>query len=148
MRLWLGAFLVMTAFSGLARDDSKPTPCEEKAQRQIDLDDCALEELQNAEAFMAQTLKAIKQQHAEDTIFLQALDKAQQAWLTYRDAEIIARFPHKDSRRYYGSILGMCWNKVLAKLTEARTVHLRQWLKGVAPGEVCGGSFPVAEEQP
>ena len=94
-----------------------------------------------------QELNSLYQQvlklYAPDATFLKALRASQQAWLTYRDAQLEARFPTRPGeakRVTYGSVYPTCNCTILAELTAARNQQLRVWVEGIAEGDGCSGS--------
>ena len=72
--------------------------------------------------------------------FPDKLRNAQRAWLTFRDAELEAKFPFEDKQYHYGSVYPMCANLFLARRTQERIKHLREWLDGTEEGDTCAGS--------
>jgi uncharacterized protein YecT (DUF1311 family) len=70
---------------------------------------------------------------------------AQRAWLTFRDAELEAKYPCGDKQSHYGSVCPMRANLFLAQRTQERIQHLREWLDGTEEGDVCAG--PMQSKQ-
>jgi uncharacterized protein YecT (DUF1311 family) len=70
------------------------------------------------------------------------LNRAQAAWVSYRDAHIAALWPSKDPQRTYGSVHPMCLAMERTKLTTQRVAELRLMLKA-EEGEVCFGAWPA-----
>jgi uncharacterized protein YecT (DUF1311 family) len=94
----------------------------------------------DAEAALNAVYQQVLSEYSADPIFIDAFVAAQRAWLAYRSAELLARFPHRTSRMH-GSVLPMCTSLVGEELTRQRIAHLRQWLTGVPEGDVCAGSL-------
>lgn len=117
--------------------------CFDKAITQLDVNDCAGEQLAVADAELNRVYKAILEKYKKDALFIEKLRAAQRAWLTYRDAEIEAKYPHAKEDRYYGSSLGMCDPLYRAQLTQERVRKLREWLDGSEEGDICSGSVDV-----
>jgi uncharacterized protein YecT (DUF1311 family) len=96
---------------------------------------------QTADAEMNQVYRQVLKDYAADHLFLQKLKVSQRAWVQYRDAYLESIFPKDDKIAEYGSAYRECANQILAEVTEARTKQLRQWLDGIAEGDVCSGSI-------
>ena len=114
--------------------------CFEKATTQLESNQCADKQYQEADAELNRVYKAILEKYKKDALFIEKLRAAQRAWLAYRDAEIEAKYPHAGEPRYYGSIFPMCDALYRAELTQERTRKLREWLDGGEEGDACGGS--------
>lgn len=89
---------------------------------------------------MQSVLQQIHTRHAADPLFLKSLDAAQAAWLKYLDAELTARFPHKEPQ-FYGSVYPMCFAHERANLLLQRTKALKLWLTSHEEGDLCLGSY-------
>jgi uncharacterized protein YecT (DUF1311 family) len=126
----------------LAARAQKPD-CFDKAQTQLDLNDCAGEQFAAADAELNRVYKAILEKYKGDALFIEKLRVVQRAWLAYRDAEMDAKYPHSNEDRYYGSIFPMCDNVYRAQLTQERIKKLREWLDGAEEGDACSGSVEV-----
>jgi uncharacterized protein YecT (DUF1311 family) len=120
--------------------------CFDKAQTQADLNSCAGEEYAAADAELNRVYKQILEKYRDEPKFIAKLRAAQRAWLTYRDAELDAKFPHADEKSvYYGSIFPMCDSQYKAGLTRERVAKLREWLDGAEEGDVCSGSVRIKQ---
>ncbi|HHC80194.1 MAG TPA: DUF1311 domain-containing protein [Flavobacteriia bacterium] len=82
----------------------------------------------------------IQTEYKADTLFIKKLQKAQQSWHTYKDAELEARFPEKDKTSTYGSQYKVCKTLFLTELMQGRIKRLRVWLNGIEEGDTCSGS--------
>jgi uncharacterized protein YecT (DUF1311 family) len=109
---------------------------------QSELNQCAGDSYQNAETEMSRLYAQIIAQHADDRAFVDAFERAQEAWLAYRDAEYDAQFPPPQSNVHYGSVLPMCSSSFAEAMAHERIARLRQWIDGVEEGDVCAGSLP------
>ncbi len=120
--------------------------CFEKAETQAQLNACAGDEYASADAELNRVYKEILAKYKDDPKFIAKLRAAQRAWLTYRDAELDAKFPHADEKSaYYGSIFSMCDAQYKAGLTRERVAKLREWLDGVEEGDACSGSVKIKQ---
>ncbi len=140
-RLVLTCVCACLLFS-LAARAQKPD-CFDKAQTQADLNDCAGEQYADADAELNRVYKAILEKYKADALFVEKLRAAQRAWLTFRDAEIEAKYPHAKDPHVYGSSLGMCDPLYRAQLTQERIKKLREWLDGSEEGDICSGSVDL-----
>ena len=126
-----------------ARAQQPEGSCFDKATTQLESNDCASRQYQEADAELNRVYKAILEKYKKDPLFIEKLRSAQRAWLAYRDAEIDAKYPHAGEGNYYGSIFPMCDSLYRAQLTEERTRKLREWLDGGEEGDACSGSVEV-----
>lgn len=117
-----------------------PTPA--LAQSQMELNMTACEAVKKADAELNAVYTAILKKNAGDRPFIDKLKAAQRAWVTFRDAEMGARYPAED-KSAYGSAFNLCWCNALADLTKRRTADLKLWRDGIPEGDVCVGSYPV-----
>lgn len=123
------------------------SPCRPDGT-QAELNVCAQDSLAVADAELNEVFQQILKRHAGDQDFLDRLKTAQARWIAFRDAEVDARFPKAGgdvNSLAYGSVTGMCMMGVREQLTRKRTAELRVWLDGVEEGDVCAGSYPMAE---
>jgi len=84
--------------------------------------------------------KQILKKYQDDKVFISKLQKAELAWIKYRDAELEAIYPEKDKTFNYGSAYPMCANYFMTEITKERIKELKLWLKGICEGDVCAGS--------
>lgn len=95
---------------------------------------------------MNMILEKIKEEYADDPLFIEQLEKSQEAWLVFRDAQLYAVFPGESGEEImsrYGSVYPMCVYLELEHLTKQRIEQLRVWLNGTEVGNVCAGSIKV-----
>lgn len=114
---------------------------------QVEENENAAQELKATEEKLAAVLQQVRETYKGDTKFLRALEKSQVAWANYRDAQLNLVFPNRDERLGYGTVFPMCWSVWKAKLITSRIDELKQWIHGIAEGDVCGGSIRVHEPQ-
>lgn len=119
---------------------SAKSACWDKARTQLELNDCAFGEFQQADNELNAVYQKILKEYANDPIFIEKLKKAQLAWLKFRDAEMAAIFP-EEKPTYYGSAHPMCHSSWMTQLTQQRTKELRRWLNGRIEGDICAGSI-------
>lgn len=131
------AFVLLTPIVALGADQKE---CMETATTQLALNQCATSHLKAADDELNRVYQAILGKYKGDREFLEKLRDAQRAWLTFRDAELEAKFPFEDKQYRYGSGYPMCANRFLAQRTQERIKHLREWLDGTEEGDVCAGS--------
>jgi uncharacterized protein YecT (DUF1311 family) len=126
--------------SNQSAQTAKKISCDDTAKTQGELHKCASDEYAAANLRMDSTYQRILREYAADSVFVNKLQAAQQAWLKFRDAEIRALYPEEDKLANYGSAWPMCYDEELTRLTQQRTRELEQWLKGTMEGDVCAGS--------
>ena len=117
------------------------TPPQTQTQTQLNEDACGA--YKTADQELNSLYQQVLKLYAPDAAFLKAFRASQQAWLTYRDAQLEARFPTRPGeakRVTYGSVYPTCSCTILAELTTARNQQLRVWVEGIAEGDVCSGS--------
>ena len=56
------------------------------------------------------------------------------------------KFPHENKKLQYGSVYPMCASNLKTSLTLLRIIYLKQWLEGVAEGNVCAGSLGLSSD--
>jgi uncharacterized protein YecT (DUF1311 family) len=89
-----------------------------------------------------QVYRAVLRRYKNHPVFLEKLEAAQRAWLTFREAQFRMRYPHdQDGKGGYGSVFPTCAAQYHAQLNRERIATLRQWLRGVQEGDVCAGSI-------
>ena len=116
---------------------------ETPPQTQTQLNGDACDAYKTADQELNSLYQQVLKLYASDAAFLKAFRASQQAWLTYRDAQLEARFPTRPGeakRVTYGSVYPTCSCTILAELTTARNQQLRVWVEGIAEGNVCSGS--------
>jgi uncharacterized protein YecT (DUF1311 family) len=99
------------------------------SQTQSALNATAAENYRNSDKALNYVYRSVLKAQAKDAAFIKAITAAQKAWIAFRDAEMMAKFPHKDEAMYYGSMFGLQWNTALKELTDKRTKELKAYLK-------------------
>lgn len=84
--------------------------------------------------------KKIADAHADDKIFLKYLEQSQNAWKTYRDAQMSLKYP-KEYSAYYGSMRSFCVCNDEAAFTKTRIKEMQQWVDGNKTGSACTGTI-------
>ena len=141
MRMTVAGFIVVAALlAPVAASGADSKDCMEAAATQSERNRCASSRLKAADDELNRVYQALQRQYKGDRQFLEKLRKAQRAWLTFRAAELEARFPSENKQRQYGSAYPMCADAFLAQRTEERIDRLREWLDGTEEGNVCAGS--------
>lgn len=139
----LTRLLLFVAFvpSGVA--DAEDTDFCSKAQSQLEMNQCAGQDYELADAELNRVYKKIKDLYQDDPVFLERLKQAQRAWIKLRDADFALKYPYADQPRYYGSLLPLCSADFKAEITWQRVAFLQQWLDGVEAGDACSGSIRI-----
>lgn len=107
------------------------------SQSQGEMNETGFNKYKKVDRQLNSVYKKIVAEYSKDTLFIKNFVTAQKAWIKFRDAEMISRFPNYDG---YGSSFPMCWYSVLQELTEERTKNLKLWLTGMPEGDLCSGS--------
>ena len=98
------------------------------SQTQTEMNITAAKNYLKADKALNVMYQAVLKKNAKDVAFIKAIKTAQKAWIVFRDAEMLAKYPHKDEAMYYGSMFGTLWNSDLETLTEKRTKELKEYL--------------------
>lgn len=144
-KLWL-VFLIgftligFTPLAAFAEENSDISACYQEANTQFELNRCGGTDYATADAELNRVYRQIREIYKDNPVFLEKMEVAQHAWITFRDAEFDMKYPHADEPRYYGSVFGMCAPQYRTRLTLERVATLKQWLVGKEKGSVCGGS--------
>lgn len=109
-------------------------------ETQADMDKQAYNEWKKADDELNRVYNQVLKKYKNDKVFISKLQKAELAWIKYRDAEIEAIYPEDDKMLNYGTSYPVCVNLALMELTKQRTKELKLWLKGIQEGDVCAGS--------
>ncbi|CCD29156.1 Conserved Periplasmic hypothetical protein DUF1311 [Candidatus Glomeribacter gigasporarum BEG34] len=100
---------------------------------------CAASKARAPDRELNQLYLDIRKQYRDDPVFLNALRRAQRAWIRFRETQIKMKYPEAPDA--YGSSFSMCRNGYLEALTRARTATLKEWQSGAEEGDVCAGSI-------
>jgi len=112
-----------------------------RPQTQSDLNTEAAQELRTAEAEMNSLLENLTRKAGNNRDALAKLNRAQSAWVAYREAHLAAMWPSATPQADYGSVHPMCVLHTRTALTKVRIEELKSMLT-VEEGEVCLGKFP------
>jgi uncharacterized protein YecT (DUF1311 family) len=111
------------------------------AQTQSEINEEAYNNYKKADKELNAVYQKILIEYKSDIEFIKNLKTAQKIWITFRDAEMLAKFPNREPG--YGSIQPTCWSNYLQELTEERTKRLKIWLTGIEEGSMCSGSVNI-----
>jgi len=123
-------FLVFTAFTPITSWANDEIKCNDSGG-QLEINACARDDFNKADRELNRTYQALINKEANDKLFISKLRLAQKAWLSFRDADLEARFAcaENDVRLCWGSMYPMSFFFRKAELTRERTKHLQQLLK-------------------
>lgn len=110
---------------------------------QSDMNTSQVLTLEAADEELNRIYKEIKRIYSDEPVFIEKLKFAQLAWIKSRDADLDLHYPKANKRQEYGSVYPMCTSNVKTSLTLQRIEFLKQWLDGVAEGDVCSGSIRI-----
>lgn len=141
------ALLLFSNYNAVAAGKENIAACYHKAQSQIELSACGGLEHQAADEELKRVYKKIQEIYSGDSLFLEKLQRSQDAWVKFQDAQSAMKWPHADNDpMYYGSVFTMCANSYHAELILERVLQLKVWLKGIEEGDVCSGSVKRLEQ--
>lgn len=110
----------------------------DKANTQRDMDQCSAAALTDADRQLNATYQAVLKKWAAFPAVITKVRQAQRNWLTYRDADVAARFAIADQDRAAGTA-GTAYptarNLYQAALAFERVARLCEFLRGDAYGE-------------
>lgn len=101
----------------------------ETATTQAAMNRCAGEEANRVDAQVNSTYRQVLDAAKGNVLALARIKKAEQAWITYRNAFMEAIYPAKDKQANYGSMYPMNADLVLADLTRAHLQTLKTLLR-------------------
>lgn len=117
----------------------KQNSVQANIETQADMNKQAYQEFKKADDELNRVYSQVLKKYKNDKIFISKLQKAELAWIKFRDAEIEAIYP-KEDKSFYGSVYPVCVNMDMTEITQQRIKELKLWLKGVQEGDVCSGS--------
>ena len=110
------------------------------ADTQAGMNENAAKKLAAVEVEMRQILDELERRAGSNRGAIASLEKAQAAWVSYRDAQIEALWPSEDPGAY-GSVHPMCISIVRRTMTEQRIGELRRMLSPTE-GDACQSAWP------
>jgi len=120
----MGLFLFTV--SAPAQNKKPAAPCQDTAQTQFDLNNCAHEAYVKADNAMNITYKKVMASLTEDgPQYSQKLKAAQLLWIKYRDATCESESALNEG----GTMYPMVYNFCLASATDERNTRLKELLK-------------------
>jgi uncharacterized protein YecT (DUF1311 family) len=137
------AFFQQSAFAANAcsqqsteeAETAAQSPCWQKALTTFEMGQCAAEDRKQADDELNKTYQQVLALHRGGPAALARINRAQRAWLAFRDAELDMLFAEED-RPHRGTMFSMCRVLRLVRLTEERTKALKQMLNP-KEGDVC-----------
>lgn len=99
--------------------------CMETATTQAAMNRCAGEEANRVDAQLNVIYRQVLEAAKGNVLALAKIRKAEQTWITYRNAYLEAMYPAKDKQANYGSMYPMKADLVLADLTRAHIQALK-----------------------
>ncbi len=126
----------LIALVGFAQKHKQREPCA-NALTQFEMNQCAAQEYQRADAELNRVYQQLVSVNKEDRQFIAKLRTAQKAWVSFRDAHMESIYPAPNSLAKYGSVFPMCYSLAQKELTVERALQLKRMLK-TQEGDVCG----------
>lgn len=136
------SFFCMIVFGSFCFGQEAQTlsDCQKNASSQLQLNQCAGQELARADAEMNRIYQRLLAKVKNNTVAVRKIRSAQRAWLAFRNAHLEAVYPHADKQAEYGSAYAMCVAELKTDLTLQQTKTLSRLLNPVE-GNVCRGSL-------
>ena len=113
------------------------------AQTQADMEKKSCDEYKQSDVEMNRVYQQVITRYKAAPVFIEKLRAAQRAWIVFRDAHVLSRYPATEPGKAYGSVYAMCRCEELIELTRQRADQLRDWVKGAEAGDVCAGSIAI-----
>ena len=127
------------AASLLSQEPKNAPSCYDTALTQLAMNNCAAQELRQAEAAMQSAYaQLLARASATNPIAPKKIEAAQRAWEAFLTAQLEATFASQD-KRDYGSVYPMCHAQLRRQLILSRTAQLAAMLTPAPEGEVCTG---------
>ena len=125
----LCAVLALSAIPAFAQDSAAYQACNEKAKTQIDMNACAGQEADRADAKLNTAYRQLLSKAASEQNAVPKIKTAERAWISYRDAYLEAMYPATDKQLQYGSMYGMDLALLRARLTGQHLSDVQDLLK-------------------
>jgi uncharacterized protein YecT (DUF1311 family) len=141
VRIGLGLVVLLFGVIGVAQADQPQSDQQivdhycANANTQMDMNTCAAAALSDADRQLNVTYQAVLKKWAAYPDMIAKLRLAQRNWLSYRDADIAARFAIADQDKARGTAYPMAHTLYQAGLEFERTARLCEYLRGDAYGE-------------
>jgi uncharacterized protein YecT (DUF1311 family) len=119
------------------------SPVLAAAQTQAEMEKKSCDEYKQSDAEMNRVYQQVINKYKADPLFIEKLRAAQRAWIVFRDAHVLSRYPATEPGKAYGNVYAMCRCEELIELTRQRADQLRDWVKGREAGDVCAGSIAI-----
>ena len=110
------------------------------SQTQNQMNIAAKSKFELADRRLNSVYQKILSEYKDDVTFTESLRVSQRLWIKFRDAEMLVKFPEKETS-FYGSVFLMCWYSYKEELTMERVKRLQVWLTRTEEGDACRGSI-------
>ena len=109
---------------------SQDIQCKEDGN-QMEMNRCAYEDFEKADNELNKVYGKLRTKKKGNKLYLKNLKASQNLWIKFRDAELEMLFSCKDEniRMCFGSMYPLLFNGEKARITEERTVSLKNYLK-------------------
>lgn len=114
-----------------------------QVKRQADLEGSP-KTLTSSASVLKRLYHSITIKYAHDKAFMLAFQTANADWLDYQGAQLAAMFPNGTNVLFDGTPMDA--NHYLNFLRMQRILELKDWVSGIAEGDVCSGSVKTPEE--
>lgn len=109
-----------------------------RAETQTEMASAACRDYKKSDDALNKAYRRVLKTYAKDSVFIEKLKTAQNAWLQFRDAHLAALYPQ--GAEGSGSVFPMCRCNALRAMTDARLETLKPWVASTTEGDVCAGS--------
>jgi uncharacterized protein YecT (DUF1311 family) len=125
----LAVFAVLSSLSCHSQKSAQFLACTQKDGTQAGLDHCASDEAARRDADLNRTYQQLRSKAKQSPGATEKIERAELAWIQYRDAYLDAMFPAEDKQANYGSIYPMDFALLRADLTQEQTKRLKELIK-------------------
>jgi uncharacterized protein YecT (DUF1311 family) len=105
------------------------------AQTTVDMNECTGKMLEAADKDLNATYQAVLKKWADVPAVVSSVRSAQRAWITYRDADLSARFADAGDAATRGTAYPAARAMYQASLERERSARLCEYLRGASYGE-------------
>ena len=113
-----------------SQDSAQFRACSSTANTQTELHECASEEAKRVDIRLNEAYARVLSKLSKDSKATARVKAMEKAWVTYRDAYLVATYPAKD-KSTYGSMFPMEFDLLYATLTQRQIDALNELLQSL-----------------
>jgi uncharacterized protein YecT (DUF1311 family) len=129
--------LITSCSQGLESNDSSNND-----ESQVEMNLNAEQEYISTKHVLDSIFEGLLVEYSKDDEIEMNIRASQEAWIHYRDAQLLMKYPESDPLRE-GSVFNTCYFSYMTELSKERITTLIPWLDGAKEGEVCSGSIKI-----